>query len=712
MKKNINRLRSLAFAFLVPLAFAACSEKDNPVPDPDTPSGPSEAPTEDVIKTYINCSVATLGSEFDETTERLIARASGGVGTRATNARDIPEGTGVVFIDTQALDRILAASDADNYSEIVWLNHLFQNGTVLMLHKPDNTAATVFTLLMYWDSFVLNPDGTYSLAAPDLSRLNDRKTKVRSRDSEEDTPDALDLYGMRDGFHYYYVPDLYGQGMTEKASFKGILQIDDGEETVYTLEDEFEVQKPTQYQYGLYAEEGARWINETAEELESKGSGILGSRSDVTGDVQFFDQISSTTYTVNWKDWVIPKNKNNCPVTFSFWVSSMYSFDRDEDYYHIVMQEKIPAQVQYDGPYKGDGYSYPGDRTFWWPMGFELEWYCGASVANFLISTKWNESKDYPLRDEWNILPQGKAAPTTYETMSGWDLNTDISFGKSVTGKLSAKYQSTERVTTTQNDVSVTSRSKVNAFGSNGWIQWEYVLGNQPEFGGSKGKVKMPSVPSNAACISEQLYRQSWNWMVRDTQKRGNVAFEIPVRFNIYSRYCFAHSGFLRTVKYRVTEEGHSRNNNFSIQLPVPERVRKIYSFTLDNSDDAAELSNLLSVMEKVVPNFKGLFQTLQRTDSKGALLGRTGPTLADLQNTVGAEWYALAREIAARKFGVKHTYRFYVKDMGEPDAKLVMKSREGGAWKDMGVYVEIGPDGSRILTQAQADAESKARKK
>ena len=64
------------------------------------------------------------------------------------------------------------------------------------------------------------------------------------------------------------------------------------------------------------------------------------------------------------------------------------------------------------------------------------------------------------------------------------------------------------------------------------------------------------------------------------------------------------------------------------------------------------------------------------------------------------------AKEIAARKFGVKHTYRFYVKDMSTSNGKLEMKVCENGVWKSMGVYVEIGPEGSKILTQAEADAE------
>lgn len=696
-KSSIHLFVAVLLIAIISFVMAACSEKDFPEEEPVSPDTPSiEIPTEDVIQTYIETSVATLGSGFDETTERLIARARDGVSVAGQTPLDIPEGTGVLFIDAPSLEQVLQTSDAGDFKEIAWLNHLFQNGTVIMLHKPDNMAAALFTLLLQWDSFVLNDDGIYSMGAADFSELQSSKQKIRdrqlkSRAVDNDSENSLDLYGIRDGYHYYFLPNVYEAD--ESIIFQGTqyTQIDDQEETSTDFEATLTAQQPSAYSYGLIAEEAVNWINQTSEQISANGVKAMMSRADVSGDIRFFDQVASSQATIITESvGEGGKGSVTMPITCKFWISAIYNFEKDEDYYHIVMEEKIPAQILYVGAYQDPFYDY-NIRTW------------RASLDHFSISAYWNHASEYPIIDHWNALPQGQASPTTYETINGWDLNAEVSFGKSITGKLSGKYQSKETVTTTKNDVDVTYKSN---FDNKNYQEfgWNYVLGNQPAFSGTKGKLYDPKPASNASCISEQTYRQSWNWLVKSTQKRKNDPFSMTIHYLEYLRCGHAKKGFLMTSK--ETYIWGNMECSFNIQLPVPERFKKVYSFTLDESADASELSELLKVMEKVVPNFKGLFETLQRTDDKGILLGRTGVTMSDVENTVGAEWYALAKEIAARKFGVKHTYRFYVKDMSTSNGKLEMKVCQNGVWKSMGVYVEIGPEGSKILTQAEADAE------
>lgn len=104
---------------IISFVMAACSEKDFPEVEPESPDAPSiEIPAEDVIQTHIETSVATLGSRFDEATERLIARARGGVSVVGQTPLDIPEGTGVLFIDAPSLDQVLQTSDSGDFKEI------------------------------------------------------------------------------------------------------------------------------------------------------------------------------------------------------------------------------------------------------------------------------------------------------------------------------------------------------------------------------------------------------------------------------------------------------------------------------------------------------------------------------------------------------------------------------------------------------------------
>ena len=248
---------------IISFVMAACSEKDFPEVEPESPDAPSiEIPAEDVIQTHIETSVATLGSRFDEATERLIARARGGVSVVGQTPLDIPEGTGVLFIDAPSLDQVLQTSDSGDFKEIAWLNHLFQNGTVIMLHKPDNMAAALFTLLMQWDSFVLNADGIYSMEAADFSEFQSSKQKIRdrqlkSRATDNDSENSLDLYGIRDGYHYYCLPNVYEAD--ESIIFQGTqyTQIDHHYETSTDFEATLTPHQPSAYSYRLIAQEAA-----------------------------------------------------------------------------------------------------------------------------------------------------------------------------------------------------------------------------------------------------------------------------------------------------------------------------------------------------------------------------------------------------------------------------------------------------------------------
>ena len=308
------------------------------------------------------------------------------------------------------------------------------------------------------------------------------------------------------------------------------------------------------------------------------------------------------------------------------------------------------------------------------------------------VQARWN-NLDYTVRDEWNIQPQGRAAPVVTETVKGWEAGASVSVGKDgVSGSLSGKLIYKEGVISTEQDVELTNSRQDN------WMVWSYRMGNQAYFTGSWGKVSGPEVPQNATSRSLSYHRQSWDWVVKETKLRANNPFVFDFKVTkMDAQVAWANSYTLETKKGAevFSADMTDRSASFSLTLPSPERYRHEYTMTVDEIEDTYEFNSLMDALERISSKYKPLYNKLIRTDSEGNPVGRTGGNYEALRRMVGLEWYELAKEMQGKKINVSKSYKLYVKD--EEGSKLSMIKLDKGEYKQVGTYLVISPDGIGI---------------
>ena len=614
-------------------------------------------------------SYAVAGSSFDGATAVIIGSASGSKQTISMTTETLPAGVKTVFIDWPSLQTIGNDTGGTLSFSIKDLDRLYywtKQGATLVFNKPESFS--VITILLHIQDRLNYKTNNSSQQRQSLQQKQSSVGDFGELD--------WDLVAIKPDASSYYLNRMDNSEKTYTIKKVTETSIDEEPATTTETTETVTATAPTTEDYALFAKEAIKWLNETKEQAQQRYIQAAGSDSDL------LNQVCSQTVTINCN-----KGKT-MPLTLRIWTTSMYNFSKDEDFYHVLLEEDFDPSPMYKGEYYKRGNYFEGNTRdagyTWKSMNLQIRW----------------PFSDYSVRDLWNIQPEGKAAPVTTESISGWSVNADISGSeKGVAGKLSGSYKSEEHVKTVENDVSVTYKQNV---GNEKWLQWFYTFGQQVYYTGSFGNWTLHNPSIDAASRSRSRQRQSWNWIISDTKKRGNEAFYFTFALtNMKAGSARASTPPLipKTSIWTYTEtmgiETKQRKTNIS--LPVPERYKHTYSLTTDEIADITEFNNLMTALSNVSSNFDQLHAKLIRKDSSGSICGRTGVTEDALQNMVGLEWYDLAKEVEGKKIAVNKTYKFYVKD--ENDSKLTMRyyDKNSSSYKSAGTYLVIAPEGISI---------------
>lgn len=691
-----------------PLIFASCQDDDMPSNIVDN-GGDYEAyipPTEDVIETYLTGDIAIVGSHFDEATSYILSRVRGQQFMLSLNSTSVPETVRVLLIDDENMRNL----SADNIEQLIV--PAYRQGAIICMHKPSDWKAAGVQMALWQVEH-----GTDNMeSAEEYLPLGRSVFMTRAEDDGIGYDDSSsDLIAIKPGGQHFNLTDIYNPDKTYESVRQITGQTEDGETVTQDSIIIVTPQEPTAYEYGRFAETAVKWMNETKEETATKAklAGLM-TRADTntnSSDTKM-PQICSEMKTINCYfyeedgdphqgDWygtnITTQDYNrNLPLTIRVYTSSAYNFDTDEDYYHLVVEESFDASPLYAGRF---------ERTAW---AKEKDIYvCGYTWHSMEIQTRWNKSEypDYVLRDEWNIQPEGRKEPVVTETVQGWDIGASISAGTDgVSGTLSGKLTFKEGVTETKPDVELTNTKQDD------WMVWNYRMGNQAYFTFSLwGGVSGPNVPTNATSRMKSSHQQGWDWVVKDTRRRGDT----PFTFDFKISQMKAQEGRLNAkIGDLLVGALHNREvvfdanigdaaTGYKFILPAPHRYKHIYYLTEDTISH--ETSDLISLFGKVSANFATLYNQLIRTDSEGKIAGRTGVTLESLRRTVGMEWYNLAKELQGKVVAdVKYRHKFYVKD--EEDRKLKMVKLENGVYKEVGTYLVIEPEGNVHIEEDEVE--------
>lgn len=617
----MNVLKNSLFLLAATMSFAACSDDE---PEANGYDEDKEdvvewvRPTEDVIQNYIGHRAVVYG-QFDEVTERVIARINSPRIGNTARTEFIPEDAELVIMDNNTL---LSLSK----EQIDVLHDAYQRGTICYLHKPNAFGAALFYAAM--------EQGSDALFAPSMSQ---------SRANDDDSwLYPYDVVMMQKEKGFYQLADVHS---AEPDTFTSVVEEIDDETGNPISRNEKEIlcyqTAPNAYEYGRLAESVADWINTPAETKSAKTRAEDNHALDeVPGQIDIptqFHNLRNDSYTVLSK-----------PLRLYYWISNLYNFDEDQDYYHIVLQEEYDASEGYKGRYAVKGNTWGAYDTK----------YMGQAYNGPHIYAYFRQEDKYGLLRQWNEQPMNDGKVTNTETVQGWSIGASVGYGSGFVGSLNATYNNQTTVSTLEKEMKVSFRKDQTYDNGLDWntakaMEWEYDYGAESCMSFTSGpQPKVKDRPAgDALCRNLSRPMQSWNWVIADTKKKNatdlsiNIALTMPMVHRV---------GKPTGGKVKQTNEIYNITERHAIQLPIPNRYMHTYSLDHGTIANPTEWNSIYPILLQGSSNFSKL-------SNKEA---RCGKSESAMEKAISAKWNQVGNELANLKLpNLENTYRIRLKD-------------------------------------------------
>mgnify|MGYP000105097223 FL=1 len=367
MRTNLSiKALSLLLAGMMAFGFVSCKDDElEQAPDFNEPEVNITIPTEDEVKTTVGKTYAVLGEHFDELTPYVMKRMTGMRYDHTPADTELADDVEIDFLDYDALMEIS--------EEMVYeIKEVFDRGGAVYLHRPNALALMFFDLVMY--------DELDDFMAWLEEQLKDGGAQTKA--GGKSNPLERDSYIIRRNDHLD-LRDIYnGEPVTIEKTI--VEETEDGTEQTRTETENVTPDEPSDYEYGLFAEKVAEWLNGATKTRSSDGE-MLNSAALETillpchlqriGDKKVF------TYNAELKAWV----------------STLYNFDTKQDYYHVLLEERYPGDLLKFDQYYSHKYDVVGHR--YKVAGYT---YGGLSVYPTL------DTEGYTLKDMWNPQPENE----------------------------------------------------------------------------------------------------------------------------------------------------------------------------------------------------------------------------------------------------------------------------------------------------------------
>ncbi|WP_025835660.1 hypothetical protein [Bacteroides rodentium] len=544
MRTNLSiKVLSLLLAGVMAFGLASCKD-DELEPEIDGPEVNIPLPTEDEVKTIVNKSYAVIGAGFDEVTPYILKRMTGKRYDYAPSDTYLADDVEVVFIGQTELMDI----SEEMYYQI---KKVFDRGGAVYLHKPVSLAALFFDLM-------LNDE-----LEDFLKWLQEDMNKPETRaEADDDVPYGRDCYILtRNGL--LDMADIYdGKEFTYEAT---ITEVDEnGKEHTQTVTESFTPGEPTDYEYGLFAESVAQWMN-------GKPVTRAGNEADLKMPYE--------------KHIVVPckqqRRGDNKVLTASgdiiIRAASFYAPEMDEDFYYVTMEQRVPVAPFYHGEYyvsnKGEirrarGYTYK--------------------------STHVNR----PIIDEIghqvtlsNLQPFPNTSIAQTISVEGWPAGTVIYKDDHSIGTLESVYRPEILALPPEE-----RHDMFNFRGEQKYPGWPYE--NFWDFRSSARENYKNNFldPSHPNCKDDAITRQSFICKITDTKKRGAT----PFLMKLYNYFGFTMAWMKKDggLTYPNTWDGCPYYGTLYVELPVPNRVVGRYEISAKGdkwSDDWKKVEAFLN---------------------------------------------------------------------------------------------------------------------
>lgn len=557
MNKTLKSIFAIGgIVLLTSLFFTSCSDDDNDANNNANGAEMEEIeplPTEDVIETTIVRNAAIFGNNFDEVTQKVIDRLKGVTEyLDPVTASSIPENVELIFIDNESLLKMERPA-------VMAIKEAFQRGATVYLHKPNDFAAALFNIAMF----------------DDIDNFFGNKAKMRAQTRSGNEFQSHDLFAVRLDQSYMDADDLFNDKPIEQT----FVNEDTGEETTET----FQPSAPTDYQLGRYAENAVKWIeSENAETVRAK-TRAASSSTDPFAQHHIHKLISCnlnypsiSKYNKNFSDIKVDLN-----ISVDLWIITAYSFEKQMDYYNVVMKEVFPGATAYKGQYWIAGID---EKTGWAfdklnlkqkeDIGFARGAYVYAGPDIYVF-----KPEGYTVEQPSTESPVNKNNYYIKESYSSWGIKGELGYSDgSVGGKLSFDYRKGETITSFENELEVTLNRNYS-YENRKATYWDYemnVKNNNLKYCGLK-----KGISEDALCRKDCETKQYWEWFISDTNAdiSKNIEFDVVFEFPAYSAKCNYYLGF--DISRSVLTKQKVR-----FKLPIPYRYNETYTTFAEKSKE------------------------------------------------------------------------------------------------------------------------------
>ena len=562
MNKTLKSIFAIGgIVLLTSFFFTSCSDDDNDANNNGAEMEEIEPlPTEDVIETTIVRNAAIFGNNFDEVTQKVIDRLKGITEyLDPVTASSIPENVELIFIDNESLLKMERPA-------VMAIKEAFQRGATVYLHKPNDFAAALFNIAMF----------------DDIDNFFGNQAKMRAQTRSGNEYQNHDLFAVRLDQSYMDADDLFNDEPIEQT----FVNEDTGEETTET----FQPSDPTDYQLGRYAENAVKWIeSENAETVRAK-TRAASSSTDPFAQHHIHKLLSCnlnypsiSKYNKNFSDIKVDLN-----ISVDLWIITAYSFEKQMDYYNVVMKEVFPGGTAYKGVYWNHGDNEKTERAFYKLNGNQMEdvgfaraayVYAGPDIYVF-------KPEGYTVEQPSTESPVNKNNYYIKESYSSWGINGELGYSDgSVGGKLSFDYKKGETITSFENELEVTLNRNYS-YDNKKATYWDYemnVNNNNLKYCGFV-RHKKGGISKDALCRKDCETKQYWEWFISNTNAdiSKNIEFDVVFEFPAYSakaNVTLYNDGFDLSRSILTKQK-------VRFKLPIPYRYNETYTTFAEKSKE------------------------------------------------------------------------------------------------------------------------------
>lgn len=305
MKKFLHLIALLYMA----ASLASCNSDEPEITDDQEVVEKEPLPTNDIVETTVDAKTVVCADGLDEISALFKNRL-----INENIQPDITPETELVIIDEKSATQFI--NDKEKYQQ---LEDLYIRGGLIYLHKPASQCAAL------------------------VARI---QLGVFNEIPEETIPPLYDVYILNIRGSEYNVGDVYGNESQE------ITYIDeDGNSHTETLEN---IEEPSEYHYGLYAENAAKFVNAILRG-EDSASRTTANYTNLLFVIKQHDYTIYLSQTYKKKDHHMAKDVTlQASGVISTIANIEYRYDagRDVDVYSITLSEHYPGSKLWLGEKK------------------------------------------------------------------------------------------------------------------------------------------------------------------------------------------------------------------------------------------------------------------------------------------------------------------------------------------------------------------------